>query len=61
MNIAMYALSRFLELKYGQVFDAIKLTGKYAVGHKMIHTKKFKNAVSVFYPVSKHVADDKNN
>lgn len=36
-------------------FDRLKLTGPFQVGHKDIHISSTGNAISVFYPMDKHV------
>lgn len=49
----MYTYSRWLQSKFAMEYKSIKLTGRYAVGHRLMYTEKHKNPVSVFYPVEK--------
>jgi hypothetical protein len=57
-NLSMYVLSVFLAFRWGQGnFKHIKITGSYHVAAAEIHLPVSENAISVFYPMDKHVRE----
>ena len=57
VNIISCLFSLWVQAKFGKSYQAVELTGKYAVGHREFHTRKNNgNSISVYYPVSKELA-----
>ena len=53
-SVSMLYYSLNMVYYYGfSNYDNVHFTGKFLVGHQRFYSKKFKNPVSVFYPVDK--------
>ena len=60
VNFVMYAFTLFLYLTYGDgSLSNVKTTGPYHVASKELHLPEGGNPISVFYPMDKHLRDEK--